>query len=113
MIKNLPANASDSRDPGSIPGLGRSPGEENGSQLQYSCLDRQNSMDRGAWLATVLGVAESATTECASINMFKLETCNQNFQPSKKRRNNLGAKALSSYEVRDFPDKPKWAHSVL
>ena len=66
MIKNLPANASDSRDPGSIPGLGRSPREENGSQLQYSCLDRQNSMDRGAWLATVLGVTESAITECAS-----------------------------------------------
>ena len=66
VIKNLPANASDSRDPGSIPGLGRSPGEENGSQLPYSCLDRQNSMDSGAWLATVLGVAESAIIEWAS-----------------------------------------------
>ena len=37
-------------DPGSIPGLGRSPGEGNGYPLQYSCLS--NSMDRGAWQAT-------------------------------------------------------------
>ena len=34
-------------DPGSIPGLGRSPGEENGNPLQYSCLE--NPMDRGTW----------------------------------------------------------------
>ena len=43
MVKNLPANM---KDPGSIPGLGRSPGEENGKPIQYSCLE--NSMDRGA-----------------------------------------------------------------
>ena len=42
-------------DPGSIPGLGRSPGEGNGNPLQYSCLE--NSMDRGAWWATVHGAA--------------------------------------------------------
>ena len=42
-------------DPGSIPGLGRSPGEGNGNPLQYPCLE--NPMDRGAWWATVLGVA--------------------------------------------------------
>ena len=44
-------------DPGSIPGLGRSPGEGNGYPLQYSCLE--NSKDRGAWKATACGVAES------------------------------------------------------
>ena len=44
-------------DPGSIPGSGRSPGEGNGNPLQYSCLT--NSMDRGAWWATVHGVAKS------------------------------------------------------
>ena len=48
-------------DPGSIPGSGRSPGEGNGNPLQYSCLE--NSKDRGAWRATVHGVAELDTTE--------------------------------------------------
>ena len=43
-------------DPGSIPGSGISPGEGNGTPLQYSCLE--NSMDRGAWWATVHGVAK-------------------------------------------------------
>ena len=46
-------------DPGSIPGLGRFPGEGNGNPLQYSCLG--NPMDRGAWRATVHGVAKSGT----------------------------------------------------
>ena len=46
-------------DPGSIPGSGRSPGEGNGNPLQYSCLE--NPMDRGAWWATVHGVAKSET----------------------------------------------------
>ena len=46
-------------DPGSIPGLGRFPGEGNGNPLQYSCPE--NPMDRGAWWATVHGVAKSRT----------------------------------------------------
>ena len=46
-------------DPGSIPGLGRSPGGGHGSPLQYSCLE--NPMDRGAWRAAVHGVAKSQT----------------------------------------------------
>ena len=46
-------------DPGSVPGLGRSPGEGNGNPLQYSC--QENSMDRGAQRATVYGVARSQT----------------------------------------------------
>ena len=53
------ASAYNAGDPGSIPGLGRSPGEENGNPLQYSCLE--NPMDRGAWLATLHGVAKSRT----------------------------------------------------
>ena len=54
MVKNLPASAEDT---GLIPGLGRSPGEGNGNPLQYFCLG--NPMDRGAWRATVPGVAKS------------------------------------------------------
>ena len=46
VVKNQPVNAGDARDAGSIPGLGRSPGEGNVNPLQYSCLE--NSMDRGA-----------------------------------------------------------------
>ena len=46
-VKNPPANAGDVRDAGSIPGLGRSPGERHGNPLQYSCLE--NPTDRGAW----------------------------------------------------------------
>ena len=46
-------------DPGSIPGLGRAPGEGNGNPLYYSCLE--NSMNRGAWRATVHGVTKSWT----------------------------------------------------
>ena len=54
-------SACNARDRGSIPGSGRSPGEEDGNPLQNSCLE--NSKDRGAWRATVLGVAESDMTE--------------------------------------------------
>ena len=45
VVKNLTANAGDTRDEGSIPGSGRSPGEGKGNPLQYSCPD--NPMDRG------------------------------------------------------------------
>ena len=54
VVKNPPANAGDTGDTGSTPGLGRSPGGGNGNLLQYSCLE--NSMDRGAWWATIYGV---------------------------------------------------------
>ena len=57
IMKNLPANAGDTRDEGSIPGSGRSPGEGNGNPLPYSCL--RNPMDKGARQTTAHGVAES------------------------------------------------------
>ena len=59
-VKNPPANAGNIRDMGLIPGLGRSPGGEDGNLLQYSCLE--NPMGRGAWQATVHRVAESDMT---------------------------------------------------
>ena len=54
LVKNSPTNAGDSRDSGSIPGLGRSPENGNGNPLQYYCL--KNPMDRGARQATVHGL---------------------------------------------------------
>ena len=57
VVKNLPADAGDSRDAGSIPESGRSPGGGNGNPLQYSCLE--NTIDRGAWWAAVHGVTKT------------------------------------------------------
>ena len=56
VVRNSPASAG---DVGSIPGSGRSPGERNSNPVQYSCLE--NPIDRGAWGATVYGVAKSQT----------------------------------------------------
>ena len=59
MGKNLPANAGDVRDTGSIPRLGRCPGGGNGNPLQLSCLE--NPVGIGAWRATVHGLTKSWT----------------------------------------------------
>ena len=58
VMKNTPANTGNAS---LIPGLGRSPGGENGNPLQYSCLE--SLTDRGAWWATVHGIVESDRTE--------------------------------------------------
>ena len=59
VVKNPPANAGESKDLGSFPGSGISPGEGNGKPLQYSCLE--NPMDKGAWQAQVHGASTSQT----------------------------------------------------
>ena len=59
VLKDSPASAGDTGNGGSIPGSGSSPGAEDGSPLQYSCVE--NSMDRGAWQAAVHGVSKSQT----------------------------------------------------
>ena len=59
VVKNLRTNLGDLGDMGSIPGSGKSPGGRNGNPLQYSSLE--NSIDRGAWWATVYGFAKSQT----------------------------------------------------
>ena len=72
--KEPPATAGDIRDTSSIPGSGRSPGGGHGKPPQYSCLE--NPMDRGAWQATVHGVAVSDMTEATShTHVFKKYTC--------------------------------------
>ena len=64
VLKNLLAKAGDPKDPGSIPGLGRSPGGGNGKPLQYSSLE--SSMDRRTWQATIHGTAK--TTRLGGLN---------------------------------------------
>ena len=59
VVKNLPANAGDTRDAGLIPGSGRSSGVRNGNPFQCSCLE--NRMDRGTWWTVVLVVTKSWT----------------------------------------------------
>ena len=59
VVKNPSASAGDVRDSGSVPGSGKYPGGGHGNPLEYSCLE--NSMDRGAWRATVHKVAKSWT----------------------------------------------------
>ena len=78
-------------DPGSIPGSGRSPGEENRDPFQHSCLE--NSMDRAAWCATVHGVSEWDMSEWLNFHSltgskqhkFKLQLCRQKSQGAKMK----------------------------
>ena len=58
VVKNLPVNAGDTRDSGSIPELGRFPRVGNGNLLQNSCLE--NSMEQGAWWTIVHGVTKNS-----------------------------------------------------
>ena len=70
MVKNLPANAGDARDIGLIPGLRRSPEVGNGKPLQYSCLE--NSVEGGAWRATVHEASKSLT----QLSIHAMQQCN-------------------------------------
>ena len=76
MVKNLPANAEDAGDLGSIPGLGKSPAEGNGKPLQYSCLenfiDRKCLVSYRSWGCKELDMTERQSTQCN--NTFLLMT---------------------------------------
>ena len=63
VVKNPPANAGDTRDSGSIPGLGRSSGGGNGNPLQYSCLEKSHGQRSLVGYNTVHGAAELDMTE--------------------------------------------------
>ena len=70
-VKNPPANAGDTRDVGSTPGLGRSPEVGTGNPLQYSCLE--NSMDRGAWGLQSMG--SQTWWSCFHVQNTSLSIC--------------------------------------
>ena len=78
MVKSLPARAGDARLMGLIPGSGEYPGEGHGNPLHNSCLG--NPMDRGAWQATVYGVAELDTTEHTHTHTLYQEFLYQEFR---------------------------------
>ena len=88
VVKNPLANVGDARDTCSIPGSGRSPGGANGNPLQFSCLE--HPMDRGAWQATVHGVAKSQTQLSEHAGRYKWVKV----KFLKKRLNNLSAMNL-------------------
>ena len=73
-VKNLPANAGDTRVAGSIPGLGGSSGGGYGKPLQYSCLE--NPMNRGAWQFTVHWVAKS----CMKLKLPSTHACSHHLE---------------------------------
>jgi len=75
---------------GLIPGLGRSPGEGNGTPLQYSCLE--NPMDGGAWWATVHGVAKSRT-QMSGFTHFTHSVCNSGSR--RMKQTSIHLKSLS------------------
>ena len=83
VVKSLPASAGDVRDPGSIPGSGRYPGEVNGNKFQYSYLE--NPMDRGTWLATAHGITKSWT----QLRDYTFQTYNLRPLPSRPSFRNL------------------------
>ena len=98
------ASACDAGDPGSIPGLGRSPGEGCGNQIQYSCLE--NPMDGGAWWATVHGVAKSRTRLSAFTFTLILITNSQGRQ-SKPSQSHFKGRP-SHREINIFMYKPRF-----
>ena len=79
VLKNLPANAGDAPDASLISGPGKSPGGGNDNPLQYTCLE--NSINRGAWQATVHGVAKNwswlSNWACMNTYMHKRNACKQ------------------------------------
>ena len=75
-VKNQPANAGDSGDTGSIPGLGRSPGGGNGNPLQYSCLE--NLINREAWWVMVHRLTKSGSEEPARLQSIGLQRVGYN-----------------------------------
>ena len=95
-------SACNAGDLGSVPGLGRSPGGGHGNPLQYSCLE--NSMDRGAWWATVHGVAKSRTwlkwlSRSSSVFMQRILSINEHTQFQFQFSHSVVSDSLQPHEL--------------
>ena len=92
-MENLPADAGDIRDAGSVPRSGRSPGGGNDKLLLYSCL--KNSMDRGVWWATAFGVTKSQTQLSSNKKLRSRRAGRRNLHENLKRENPCKGKSGS------------------
>ena len=108
VVKNSPAKAGVA---GLIPGSGRSPGEGSGNPLQYSCLE--NSMDRGAWWATVHGPQQLDTTEQLNNNKFRLWGLSYASENVKQDPGLQSPDASSTHHLPDVTTKPVSRHCQL
>ena len=102
MVKNLPASAGDIRDMCSIPGWGRSPRGGHSNPLQ--CSWRENPMDRGAWWATVHGVAKTRT-RLKQLSMHSKFSLRQGVTQRKKNASNGMEKKVHQMK-RKSPQSP-------
>ena len=103
-VKEYVCNAGDL---GSLPGSGRSPGEGNGNPLQYSCLE--NSMDRGAWRATVYGVSKSQDPKSTSL-YIKYPVMNRSKPLPPREKKTGGGMCPESRETQGLAGGTAWRH---
>ena len=107
MVKNLSASAEDAedtRDTGSIPGLGRSPGIGNGSPLQYSCHGKFHGQ-RSLAGCTPVGPKESDATEQLRAHTHRL-SCSQHVGSSQVRKEDVSPTLVSRFFITEPPGKP-------
>ena len=97
VVMSLPANIGDVRDIVGLPGLGRSPREENGNLLECSYL--QNSMCREVWQATVHGIAESDRTERVNLCEKALKITEKRGEAKSKGKQKNNSRRTSHYAL--------------
>ena len=112
LVKNPPANAGDGRDISLTPGSERSPGKGHGNPLQYSCLE--NSVDRGAWWATVRGVSKSQTHWTTGHSTAQIERKRERKRDSwgrgGRKKAEEGGLSPESYTL--YKNQTKWDHTL-
>ena len=109
MTQEGKASAYNVGDPGSIPGLGRSPGEANGNPLQYSCLE--NPMDRGGWWATVHGIVKSRTRLSNFTSLLHFEIKCASWEPQSCHCKEMSRRKVESQKGGGSGGKATWTRT--